>query len=241
VNKNYEISRGPVKILLVEDNADIQEATHLIFDLHWPEAKLTQAFTGTEGLSLMKSDSPDFVILDLGLPDIDGMKVLREIRSYSDVPVIILTVRSEEMDKVRGLELGADDFIVKPFTHQELLARIKVVMSGRKSNTAGEIVGAPPGSSVKVQISEGVVTKEDRPVKLTGTESSLLKYLAAHDGSILTDEDILRKIWGEEYTDCSEYLEAYIRRLREKLEDDPDHPEILFREEGGYRFASHAN
>jgi DNA-binding response OmpR family regulator len=241
VNGNHGSSKGPIKILLVEDNADIQEAVHLIFDLHWPEAKLSQAFTGAESLSLVNSVFPDLVMLDLGLPDIDGMKVLREIRSSNDVPIIILTVRGEEMDKVRGLELGADDYIVKPFNHRELLARIKAVMGRRRSMAGKDLAAVAPRSIVKVELSSGTVTKDDRPIKLTGTEFNLLKYLAEQGGSVLTDEDILRKIWGEEYIDCSEYLEAYIRRLREKLEDDPYRPKMLLREDGGYRFALHAD
>ena len=241
MNRNLDGLKGPIKILLVEDNADIQEAAYLIFDLHWPQARLIQAFNGAEGLALMKSRPPDLVILDLGLPDIDGMKVLKEIRSFSDVPVIILTVRGEEMDKVRGLELGADDFIVKPFSHKELLARIGAVMSRRKSNITGETPGSTPSSTLKIDFSTGTVMRDDNPVKLTGTEFSLLTYLAANDGRVLPDEDILVKIWGDEYADCSEYLEAYVRSLRGKLEDDPYRPKILLREDKGYRFAPHAN
>jgi DNA-binding response OmpR family regulator len=241
MNANRSGSRGPIKIVVVEDNEDIQDAAHLIFELHWPEAKLSQAYTGSEGLSLMKSVDPDLVVLDLGLPDIDGMKVLKDIRNSSDVPVIILTVRGEETDKVRGLELGADDFIVKPFSHKELLARIRAVMNRRKATTPDLPAVPVHASDVKIDLEEGTVTKDGKPVKLTGTEFNLLKYLYAQGGTSLADEDILRQIWGEEYTDCSEYLEAYIRRLREKLEDDPFRPRMLLREKNGYRFVLHTN
>lgn len=225
----------PLTILLVEDNADIQEATHLIFDLHWPEAKIIQALNGMDGLLLMKTWSPDLIILDLGLPDIDGMKVLKEIRALSNVPVIILTVRGEEMDKVRGLELGADDFIIKPFNHNELLARIKVVMRHRSTVTE-KSPHLALSSTLKIDLSTDTVLRDDRPIKLTGTEFSLLKYLAANEGRVITDEEILMRIWGNEYVDCSEYLEVYVRRLRDKLEEDPYRPRIILREGGGYRF-----
>ena len=231
----YDNSRGPITILLVEDNADIQDAAHLIFDLHWPEARLVQAYTGEQGLSFMKSEHPDLAILDLGLPDIDGMKVLKDVRRASNIPVIILTVRGEESDKVRGLELGADDYIVKPFSHRELLARIGIVMSRHELEQGkGEQIDAGP---VKIDLAESTVTRYGQPVKLSATEFRLLAFLASHNGNIIADEDILKEIWGDEYIDCQEYLEAYVCRLQDKLEDDPRRPKMVVREENGYRFA----
>ena len=235
--------RKPIVILLIEDNEDIQEAAHLIFELYWPRAKVIQAYHGTEGVSLMKSESPDLVILDLGLPDIDGMRVLREIRYFSDVPVIILTVRGEESDKVRGLELGADDYIVKPFGHRELLARIETVMQRRKI-VVPEVISPPAHPTVSrlvIDFSVGTVLKDTRPVKLTATELNLLKHLVSHADNLLSDEDILAKIWGDDYIDCSEYLEAYIRTLREKLEDDPGRPIIIVKEGKGYKFVQNSS
>jgi len=233
---------GPVTVLLVEDNTDIQEATALIFEWKWPEAKIIQAFKGGDGINLAKSEKPDLVLLDLGLPDMDGMRVLKEIRGQGQVPVIILTVRGEEMDKVRALELGADDYIVKPFDHRELLARIRTVMQRCSNSYDTPMDGtAPAAGQMVIDFPSGTVFKGQVPLKLTATESTLLKYLASHVNSTLSDHDILAAIWGEDYTDCGEYLEAYIRRLREKVEDDPRQPSIITGENGGYRFTQDAN
>jgi len=236
------VFREQIKILLVEDNIDIQEAAGLIFELHWPKARIVSAYKGEDGLSLLKSELPDMVILDLGLPDIDGMKVLKEIRLHSDVPVIILTVRGEEMDKVRGLELGADDYIVKPFAHKELLARIETVLHRRKTLTDGVITSPAPAivNRLVLDFSSGTIMKGEHQIKLTSTELSLLKYLVSHAGHVLSDEGILAEVWGDDYIDCSEYLDVYIRRLRDKLEDNPRNPVIVVQEGNGYKFVHSA-
>lgn len=238
MNDSPHGGKGPVRILVIEDSEEIQEATRLIFDIHWPEAQILRATRGREGLSLMASQSPDLVILDLGLPDMDGMRVLKEIRESSDVPVIILTVRGEETDKVRGLELGADDFIVKPFGHRELLARIGAVRNRRKvvRNSMEMKVPAKPPRAIIVDSATGEAYVNDRLVKMTNTEKSLLKYLASNKGTHLSDEKILADVWGKDYIDCSEYLDVYIRRLREKIEDDTSKPAIILRQKDGYVF-----
>jgi two-component system, OmpR family, KDP operon response regulator KdpE len=230
--------KGPILVLIVEDNVDIQEAASLIFDLHWPKARIIQAYKGGDGILLAGSQSPDLVILDLGLPDMDGMRVLKEIRGFSAVPIIILTVRGEEMDKVRGLELGADDFIVKPFGHRELLARIRTVMQRHRSTTnqVAQPAQTQGATRLVMDFSSSTVWKDTKPLRLTATELSLLQYLASHSGSVLNDVEILATIWGADYTDCSEYLDVYIRRLREKLEDDPRQPRIILKEDKGYKF-----
>jgi two-component system KDP operon response regulator KdpE len=177
------------------------------------------------------------IILDLGLPDIDGFKVLKEVRTFSDVPVIILTVRGEEIDKVRGLELGADDYIVKPFSHMELLARVKAVlrrshMTELKDNE--KIVFSP---TLSIDFSSRTIFKDSQKIKLTPTEFNLLRYMARNEGKVLTHHTLLSKVWGEEYTDSSDYLKVYIQRLRDKLEIDPANPSILISERGvGYKF-----
>jgi two-component system, OmpR family, response regulator VicR len=232
-----------IKILLIEDNIDIQEAAGLIFELHLPQAGFVQAYKGEDGLSLLKSELPDIVVLDLGLPDMDGMKVLKEIRLQSDVPVIILTVRGEETDKVRGLELGADDYIVKPFAHKELLARIETVLHRRKTFTARAAVSPVPAvnNQLKLNFSSGTVMKGESPIRLTSTELNLLKYLVSHAGHVLSDEGILAEVWGDDYIDCSEYLDVYVRRLRDKLEDNPHNPRIIVKESNGYVFVHNAS
>jgi len=244
--------QGQLTILLIEDNADIREVTCLIFEMHMPEARVIQAVKGAEGLSLMKSEQPDMVILDLGLPDMDGMKVLKEIRRQSDIPVVILTVRGDETDKVRGLEMGADDYIVKPFNHNELLARVRAVLRHRQKGGGDKkkaaIAGKPAPVAktvpvekrVKVDVSKGLVYRDGGQSKLTATELNLLKYLIAHEGMAISGEEILTKIWGVEYADSISHLKQYIRHLREKLEANPDRPEIVVQAEDGYKIAHNA-
>jgi len=244
--------QGQLKILLIEDNVDIREVTSLIFEMHMPEARIIPAVKGADGLSLMKSETPDMVILDLGLPDMDGMKVLKEIRSHSDVPVIILTIRGDETDKVRGLEMGADDYIVKPFNHNELLARVRAVFrhrnksagakkkTGIKNAPASEARTAPVDMRIKMDVSEGLVQKDGEQIKLTATELNLLRYLISHEGRAISGDDILTKIWGIEYVDEIAHLQQYIQHLREKLEDNPDRPAIIVQEENGYKIAQNA-
>lgn len=226
-----------MKVLVIEDSTEIQEAISLTFELHWPESSVIAASEGSSGIALTESESPDIIILDLGLPDMDGFKVLKEIRNFSDIPVIILTVREEEIDKVRGLELGADDYIVKPFSHMELLARVRAVL--RRSHIP-ELKGTEEPlvtSKLSIDFATRTVTKDDKQIKLTPTEFNLLHYLARNEGKVLTHRALLEKVWGEEYTDSSEYLKVYIQRLRDKLEDDPSDPKILISERGvGYKF-----
>jgi two-component system KDP operon response regulator KdpE len=244
--------QGQPKILLIEDNADIREVICLIFEMHMPEATVVQAVRGAEGLSLINSEKPDMVILDLGLPDMDGMKVLKEIRGQSDMPVVILTVRGDETDKVRGLEMGADDYIVKPFNHNELLSRVRAVLRHRQKwggdkkkaaisdKPAAAAKTLPVEKRVKVDLSKGSVKKDGEQVKLTATELNLLKYLIAHEGRAMSGEDILTKIWGIEYADSTSHLQQYIGHLRGKLEDNPDNPQIIIQAENGYKIAQNA-
>lgn len=230
-----------MKVLIIEDSPEIVEAVRLTFELRWPEAKVISTAEGNKGITLTETESPDLIILDIGLPDIDGFKVLKEIRNFSDIPVIILTVRGEEIDKVRGLELGADDYIVKPFSHGELLARAKAVL--RRSHIP-ELKGAEtPFVTPKLSIdfATRTVTKNNRQIKLTPTEFNLLQYLVRNEGKVLSHRTLLEKVWGEEYTDATDYLKVYIQRLREKLEDDPANPRILLSERGvGYKFVKPA-
>ena len=239
----------PVKILLIEDDADIREITCLIFEIHWPEAKIIQAGKGAEGYALMKSELPELVLLDLGLPDMDGMRVLKQIRSFSDVPVIILTVRGEETDKVRGLEMGADDYIVKPFSHRELLARIKSVLQHRQKSSSDvirqdydfrpdsiEVNKKPVANRLVIDFTNEAVYKDGERVKLTSTELNLIKYLASVAGQVISANNILTNIWGEEYVGSNAYLQEYMSRLGDKLEDDPGKPEILLKEDQGYKY-----
>jgi two-component system KDP operon response regulator KdpE len=195
------------------------------------------AGTGKEALDLVEHESPDLVLLDVGLPDIDGFKVLEEIRFFSDVPVVMLTARDDTIDKVRGLELGADDYVTKPFNHLELLARIKAVL--RRLDMPPPKSRAPSFRSGDMEMdfaSQEVRVKGDH-VKLTPTEYKLLYHLVRNAGHTLTHGTLLAKVWGREYRDEVDYLRVYVRRLRDKLGDDPEKPRYIRTERGlGYRF-----
>ena len=228
-----------MKALIIEDAADIVETISLCFELRWPEVEVISTPEGKKGLTLAETESPDIIILDLGLPDTDGFEVLKNIRSFSNVPIIIVTVRGDEMDRVRGLEMGADDYITKPFSHLELLARMKAVLrrTSLPEFQAEEKHFHSP--RLTIDFTTRTVTVNGQPVRLTPTEYNLLHYLVLNEGTVLTHWALLEKCWGEEYTDSPEYLKVYIQRLRNKLEEDPGNPQLLISERGiGYKFVS---
>ena len=226
-----------MKILIIEDSLDIIEALTLCFELRWPETEIVSTDKGREGITLVKTESPDVVILDLGLPDISGFEVLEGIRSFSNAPVAILSVRDAELDKVRGLELGADDYITKPFSHLELLARIQALLrrSQYLDSTTREKVFRTP--RMVIDFTTRIVKVNDQPVRLTPIEYNLLYCLVVNANIVLTHRALLEKVWGEEYVDSPEYLKVYIQRLRNKLEEDPANPQLFINERGiGYKF-----
>jgi len=183
----------------------------------------------------VESESPDLVILDLGLPDISGFEALKEIRLFSVVPVLILTVRSEEADIVKGLEWGADDYIVKPFRQLELLARVKALT--RRKGLPGE---DPPlvCGVMRFDPSTRQLVCGDREIGLTCTEGNVLHQLMKNAGHVVTHSHLAEAVWGEEYGGSSDSLKVYIRRLREKLEEDPSHPQLILTKAGvGYLLA----
>ncbi len=225
-----------MKLLIIEDSPEIIEAVSLCFELRWPEISTVSSDKGNKGVELAESESPDLIILDIGLPDIDGFEVLRQVRLFSDVPVIILTVRGEELDKIKGLEMGADDYLTKPFSHMELLARVKAVL--RRSQMP-ELRGDEKPfvhGKLKVDFSSREITVDSNPVKLTPIEYNLLYQMIRNEGRVLTHRFLLEKVWGEEYTDATDYLKKYIQRLRQKLEDDSENPRLIVTERGvGYK------
>ena len=226
-----------IKVLVIEDNIEIQEAISLLFELHWPGASTVASGEGSKGVNMVESESPDIIILDLGLPDMDGLNVLKEIRKFSDTPVIILTVRKEEIDKIRGLELGADDYIVKPFSHMEFLARVRAVL--RRSHVP-ELKGSEePVVTKKLSIDfvSRTVTKAGAQVKLTPTEFNLLQNLVRNEGKVLSHYYLLSKVWGEDYSEARNLLRVHIQHLRHKLGDNAESPKIIVTEHGmGYKF-----
>jgi two-component system KDP operon response regulator KdpE len=189
---------------------------------------------GSEGIEEVENESPDIVLLDLGLPDIDGFDVLHRIRLFSTVPIIIITAREQEMDRVRGLEVGADDYIAKPFSYLELLARVNAVL---RRSTGAELAPSKPFVSGKLSIdfSSQEVYLGGKAVKLTSTEYRLLCYLANNARRTVSQRTLLQKVWGPEYVDTPEHLKVHIHNLRHKLGDNP--PRLIITEPGrGYKF-----
>jgi DNA-binding response OmpR family regulator len=226
-----------VNVLVVDDAPEVVDSVRFGFAVQWREVDLLSAGTGKEALELVERESPDLVLLDVGLPDMDGFKVLEELRFFSDVPVIMLTARDDTIDKVKGLELGADDYVTKPFNHLELLARIKAVL--RRLDMPPPKSRAPSFRSgdLEMDFAAQEVRVKGQPVRLTPTEYKLLYHLVRNAGRTLPHGTLLAKVWGREYLDEVDYLRVYVRRLRDKLGDDPEKPRHIRTERGlGYRF-----
>lgn len=222
-------------ILVIDDEPQILRALRTI--LTSKQFRVTTASRGEEGLTLAAANPPDVIILDLSLPDIEGLEVCSRLREWTQIPIIILSVRDSEREKVVALDKGADDYLTKPFGIEELLARIRVALrhyaqtQGSNPNT---VIRAGP---VEIDLVERIVTRNSVEVRLTATEYKLLAYMAANPGRVLTHRSILSHVWDPADVDRVEYLRVYIRQLRKKLEDDPDQPKYLINEPGiGYRF-----
>lgn len=228
------------RILLIDDEAQIQR--FLKIALEGSGYEVLSADTGRTGLEAASLHNPDLILLDLGLPDIGGQEVLQRLREWTRVPVIVLSVQEQERDKVTALDHGADDYLTKPFGVQELLARMRVALR-HSAERAGqsEVPAVFAFGPVKVDRSSRQVTRGGEIVKLTKTEFRLLNLLIQHAGKVLTHKQILREIWGAEYTDEIHYLQVYISQLRRKLEEDPNRPRLILTEPGvGYRLSTEA-
>lgn len=212
-------------ILVVDDEEKIQRL--VVTELRNQGFKTVQAKNGREAIAEVERVRPDLVILDILLPDHDGMEVLRRIRERSDVPVIFLSAKGADMDKIRGLELGADDYIAKPFNPEELAARVRAVLrrkSPQPENTPAEPVAF---GDVIIDLHRRRTFLNEKPVALSRTEWRLLEQLALHAGRILVHEELLSKVWGPEYRDDVQYLRVWISRLRQKLEPTPSEPKYI--------------
>ncbi len=226
-----------MKVLVIDDEPDVTETVQICFSLRWPDAEVFSASDGRMGVNVAAKERPEIIILDIGLPDIDGYEVCREIRDFSDVPIIMLTARSSDLDKVKGLELGADDYITKPFSHIELLARVRAIM--RRINAGVVTTEVPPymANGFSIDFGSHEVRRHDRLIKLTPIEYGLLYHLVRNAGQILPHRALLAKVWGREYINEVGYLKVHIRNLRQKIEDDPENPRLILTERGtGYRF-----
>jgi two-component system KDP operon response regulator KdpE len=220
-----------MKVLLIEDDREIVEAITLLFKIRWPEATIVSSRLGERGSELVESESPDVVILDLGLPDVNGFDVLKQIRLFSNVPIIILTVRSDEADIVKGLEWGADDYITKPFRQMEILARVKALIR-RKSPEYEELLSRGP---LHLDTTTGQLKKNGKEISLTITESRILSHLMKNEGHVVTHSSLAEAVWGDDYPGATDSLKVHIRRLREKIETDSSTPELILTKTGiGY-------
>jgi DNA-binding response OmpR family regulator len=223
-------------ILVVEDEASIAEVVSLY--LKRAGYAVQTASDGKQAMNILERQTPDFVILDLMLPEVDGLSLTRWLRERSNVPIIMLTARREEIDRITGLELGADDYVVKPFSPQELVSRVRAVMRrlGREQQES-EPEGSLSFNELSINPRSRVVTINDTPVELTVKEFDMLYLLARHPKQVFTREQLLERVWGgAQYIDPGT-VTVHIRRLREKLEADPSHPTRLVTVWGvGYKF-----
>lgn len=222
-------------ILAVDDNLKITRFIRMNLELEG--YRVSEAASGMEALNKTREELPDLVLLDVMMPDMDGFETLQHIREISNVPVIMLTVKNEEEDKVRGLELGADDYVTKPFSARELSSRIKALlrrieMPGPMEKTLVQIDGR-----LSIDFQRHEVWVDGEQVKLRPTEYRLLYHLVNNAGWVMSHETLLSKVWGPEYRDEVQYLRLYINYLRQKIEVDPAHPQYILTERGvGYRF-----
>jgi len=222
-------------ILVIDDEAQILRALRTI--LTAKQFKVSVSSRGEEGLALAAAQPPDLVILDLSLPDMDGVEVCARLREWTQVPIIILSVRESERDKVVALDKGADDYLTKPFGIEELLARIRVALRHSAQTLGSKKNQIIHTDRLVIDLAMHTVLRDGEEIKLTATEFKLLAYLAANAGRVLTNQSILAHVWDPAEADRVEYLRVYIRQLRKKLEADPDHPQIIRNEPGiGYRF-----
>ena len=226
---------GEQTILTIDDDQRMRRLLRV--NLEKEGYRVVTAADGPAGLESAELESPDLIVLDVMMPEMDGFTVLKQLREFSDVPVILLTAKGEERDKVRGLDLGADDYLTKPFGPAELLARVRANLRRRGSAEA-----APDTIEVDdltINLARRRVIRGDQEIRLTPTEYKLLYELATHAGKVLLHSDLLARVWGPEYRDEVDYLWTYVRYLRNKIEPDPSHPRYILSEPGvGYMLSA---
>jgi DNA-binding response OmpR family regulator len=226
-----------MKVLLVEDEPEILELMTFVFQLQWRDCTLITATNANEALRRFCEDEPDIIVLDVLLPGKNGFELLQEIRPISDVPIILVTALHGEIDQVRGLELGADDYVTKPFSYLALMARVKAVL--RRAKLPPPVRALPDfvAGDLAIDFQNQQVTLGGEPVKLTRVEFKLLYHLVRNAGRLVHYQTLLNRVWGPEYEATTDYLKVFISRLRAKIEPDADGPHYIENERGvGYRF-----
>jgi two-component system KDP operon response regulator KdpE len=220
--------------LIIDDEVQIRRLLRVV--LEGENYQVYEATTGQQGLSETATRRPDVILLDLGLPDMEGLVVLKRLREWSEAPVIVLSVRDDEHEKVAALDTGADDYVTKPFSTPELLARLRAAQ--RKTRPEEEVSVFKSGDLI-VDLTARVVTRGGHEVKLTATEYALLRLFVRYPGRVLTHRHILREIWGPKSEEHRQYLRVYVTHLRQKIEPDPAKPSLIKTESGiGYRFGT---
>jgi len=221
-------------ILVIDDEAQIRKLLEIALEAN--EYRVLFAINGKEGITMAASHQPDLILLDLGLPDEDGQSILKKLREWFINPIIILSVKNTEEEIVKALDNGANDYMTKPFRTQELLARIRTALRS-KTNTNNETVQVFGNCSI--DFASRIVKANNEIVKLTATEYNLLALLIKNDGRVLTHQYILKEIWGQSYSEQTQYLRVFVAQLRKKIEEDANHPKFIITESGvGYRFNS---
>ncbi len=231
-----EMSENTPTILLVEDEAPIR--SFLRISLEANGYKVLEARDGESGIAIAGEHQPQLVILDLGLPDIDGQQVIKRLREWSDVPILVLSVRQDEREKVDALDAGANDFVNKPANVHELMARVRVLL--RKHDAGHDASAVYERHGLRIDLARRAVTMQETPVSLTRKEYELLRMLARNAGRVLTHQQLLRELWGPGFTNETHYLRIVVSALRQKLNDDPADPRYIVTEQGvGYRLLDH--
>lgn len=226
------------RILVVDDEERMVRFIRL--NLEHDGFRVVEAYNGTKAIDQVRSSLPDLVLLDVMMPDIDGFEVLRVVREVSSVPVIMLTAKGEEDDRVRGLELGADDYITKPFSPRELVSRVRAVLRRTEGATSTRHGLIEVDDRLQIDFDRREVWVDDELVKLRPTEYRLLYHLVQNAGWVVSHDQLLQKVWGYEYRDEPHYVRLYINYLRQKLEEDPSNPKYILTERGvGYRFVDY--
>lgn len=221
------------KVLIVDDEPQIRKM--LTIGLHLHDYTTIEAASGTEAIKMTISQTPDIIILDLGLPDISGIEVIKKIREWSKTPIIVLSVRSDDSDKIAAFDCGANDYVTKPFSIGELMARIRASL--RDNLHKSDIEPIFTAGDLKVDLLKHEVTVRDKRIKLSPKEYTLLRILITNAGRVITHKQLIKEVWGEAYNDSdNQYLRIYIRQLRQKLEIDRKHDQYIHNEQGiGYR------